>query len=216
MYPAAGWLCALNEHVHYLKQVALPGQWARQTAGPQAVGPRGTELPVDPGQRACCHCITHRNAHDLAAHQSLAERLDPEGMVVLVDEVPQDLSRRSSCAGAKTALASFNISWARRSSSTSRSRYLTRSARSQPSCDGLDYRPQRRVLPAVLLRHPHRTLTDLGRELVWLLNGFIFSSVQSDSLRNKCHSTESCRAIRTECDSAQRSLPPRTSCKETS
>lgn len=53
--------------------------------------------------------------------QDLAERLDPEGIAMLVDEVLQDLSRRSSSAWAKNALASFNISLARRSSLTSRS-----------------------------------------------------------------------------------------------
>jgi hypothetical protein len=34
--------------------------------------------------------------------QDLAERLDREGIAMLVDEVPQDLSRRSSSAWAKT------------------------------------------------------------------------------------------------------------------
>ena len=46
----------------------------------------------------------------------LAERLDPDGIAMLVDEVLQDLSRRSSSAWAKNALASFSISLARRSS----------------------------------------------------------------------------------------------------
>ena len=58
--------------------------------------------------------------------QDLAERLDPEGIAMLVDEVLQDLSRRSSSAWAKNALASFNISLARRSSLFSRSSSLTR------------------------------------------------------------------------------------------
>ena len=58
--------------------------------------------------------------------QYLAERLDPEGLAMLVDEVLQDLSRRSSSAWAKNALASFNISLALRNSLTSRSRSLTR------------------------------------------------------------------------------------------
>lgn len=53
--------------------------------------------------------------------QDLAERLDPEGIAMLVDEVLQDLSRRSSSAWAKNALASFSISLARRSSLFSRS-----------------------------------------------------------------------------------------------
>ncbi|NVM90098.1 hypothetical protein FHT32_003755 [Variovorax sp. SG517] len=53
--------------------------------------------------------------------QDLAERLDPEGIAMLVDEVLQDLSRRSSSAWAKNALASFSISSAQRSSLFSRS-----------------------------------------------------------------------------------------------
>lgn len=36
-----------------------------------------------------------RYADDL---QDIAERLDPEGVAMLVDEVPQDLSRRSNSA----------------------------------------------------------------------------------------------------------------------
>lgn len=58
--------------------------------------------------------------------QDLPERLDPEGLAMLVDEVLQDLSRRSSSAWAKNALASFNISLALHNSLTSRSRSLTR------------------------------------------------------------------------------------------
>ena len=58
--------------------------------------------------------------------QDLAERLDPIGIAVLIDELLQDLSGRSSSAWAKNALASFIISLARRSSLTSRSNSLTR------------------------------------------------------------------------------------------
>ncbi len=61
--------------------------------------------------------------------QDLADRLDPEGVAMGIDEVPQDLSRRSSSAWAKNALASFRISLARRSSLTSRCRALRRSRR---------------------------------------------------------------------------------------
>ncbi len=55
-----------------------------------------------------------------------ADRLDPEGITMLVDERPQDLNRRSSSAWAKNALASLSISLALRSSLTSRSSSLTR------------------------------------------------------------------------------------------
>ena len=58
--------------------------------------------------------------------QNLADRLDPEGVAVLINKRPQDLMRRSSSAWAKNALASFKISLARRSSLTSRSSSLTR------------------------------------------------------------------------------------------
>ena len=58
--------------------------------------------------------------------QNLADRLNPVGVAVLVDEVPQDLSRRSSSAWAKNALASFRISLARRSSLFSRSSSFSR------------------------------------------------------------------------------------------
>src|SRR3546814_7691084 len=47
--------------------------------------------------------------------QDLANRLDPEGAAMCVNEAPQDLRRRSSSAWAKNALASFSISLARRS-----------------------------------------------------------------------------------------------------
>jgi hypothetical protein len=52
--------------------------------------------------------------------QHSADRLDPEGIAMLVDEFDQDLSLRSSSAWAKKALASFRISLARRSSLFSR------------------------------------------------------------------------------------------------
>ena len=58
--------------------------------------------------------------------QHLADRLDPEVLPVFVDERPHGLSRRSSSAWAKNALASFRISLARRSSFTSRSSALMR------------------------------------------------------------------------------------------
>ena len=60
--------------------------------------------------------------------QNLAARLDPKRVAVLVDEFPQDLSRRSSSAWAKNALATFKISLARCSSLFSRSSSLTRCA----------------------------------------------------------------------------------------
>jgi hypothetical protein len=41
--------------------------------------------------------------------QDFADRLDPEGASMGVDEVPQDLSRRSSSAWAKKALASTSF-----------------------------------------------------------------------------------------------------------
>jgi len=41
--------------------------------------------------------------------QDLAERFDPEGIAMLVNEDLQDLSRRSSSAGVKNALANFSI-----------------------------------------------------------------------------------------------------------
>lgn len=53
--------------------------------------------------------------------QDLAERLDSEGITMLVDEGLQGLRQRSSSAWAKSALASFSISLACRSSLTWRS-----------------------------------------------------------------------------------------------
>lgn len=43
--------------------------------------------------------------------QDLADRLDPVGITLMVDEGVQDFSRRSSSAWAKNALASLRISW---------------------------------------------------------------------------------------------------------
>ncbi len=76
-------------------------------------------------QQRCVPSIARRG--DL---QYLADRLDPEGVAMLVDEIPQDFSRRSSSAWAKNALASFRISLARRNSLTSRSSSFTRCASS--------------------------------------------------------------------------------------
>src|SRR3990167_4980164 len=53
--------------------------------------------------------------------QHFADRLDPEGLSMLINEVVQDFRRRSSSAWAKNALASFRISLALRSSLFSRS-----------------------------------------------------------------------------------------------
>src|SRR5690606_25062272 len=53
--------------------------------------------------------------------QHLADRLDPVGLSMLIDEALQDFRRRSSSAWAKNALASFRISLALRSSLFSRS-----------------------------------------------------------------------------------------------
>jgi hypothetical protein len=58
--------------------------------------------------------------------QNLANRLDPIGIAVLVDVRLQLLSRRSSSAWAKNALAVLRMSLARRSSLTSRSKDLMR------------------------------------------------------------------------------------------
>ena len=54
--------------------------------------------------------------------QNLAYRLEPKGVAVAVNEIDQDLSRRSSCAWAKNALANLRISLALRNSLFSRSR----------------------------------------------------------------------------------------------
>jgi hypothetical protein len=47
--------------------------------------------------------------------QNPADRLDPERVAVVIDDIDQDLSRRSSSAWAKNALASLRMSLARRS-----------------------------------------------------------------------------------------------------
>ena len=60
--------------------------------------------------------------------QDLADRLDTKRVTACVDKISQDLRRRSSSAWAKNALANFTISFARRSSLTSRSSSLTRLA----------------------------------------------------------------------------------------
>src|SRR5271165_1969418 len=59
--------------------------------------------------------------------QRLADRLDPELVSVLIDELSHVLKRRSSSAWAKNALAKRRISLALRNSRTSRSSALTRS-----------------------------------------------------------------------------------------
>ena len=60
----------------------------------------------------------------------------PVGVAMFVAEVPRDLSRRSSSAWAKNALATFKISLARRNSLFSRSSSLTR-------CASVDVTPSR-------------------------------------------------------------------------
>ncbi len=59
--------------------------------------------------------------------QDLADRLDPEGVAMLIDEGFQDLIRRSSSAWAKNALASLRISLVLRNSLFSRSSVFRRS-----------------------------------------------------------------------------------------
>jgi hypothetical protein len=73
--------------------------------------------------KPCCITPVARRGNP----QDLADRLDPEGVAMLIDEGLQDFRRRSSSAWAKNALASFRISLARRSSLTSRSSALRRS-----------------------------------------------------------------------------------------
>ena len=58
--------------------------------------------------------------------QRFADRLDSVGVAMRVNERSHDLSRRSSSACAKNALANLRISLALRSSRTSRSRSLMR------------------------------------------------------------------------------------------
>src|SRR5690606_18464614 len=62
--------------------------------------------------------------------QHLADRLDPVGIAGAIDEVLQDLYRRSSSAWAKNADALRRISLAWRSSRTSRSKALIRACSS--------------------------------------------------------------------------------------
>jgi hypothetical protein len=79
-----------------------------------------------------------------------------------VNEIPQDLSRRSSSAWAKNALANFKISLARRNSLTSLDPSQQRLWHAANlGCDRFDCRPQRGVFPSVLLHHAHSALTDL-------------------------------------------------------
>ena len=100
-------------------QVGLPDPFDLRHQDLVASGPRAAQLrPALSGRMAP---IARRG--DL---QHLADRLDPVHVAMLVDEVPQDLSRRSSSAWAKNALASFRISLALRSSCTSRSSSLIR------------------------------------------------------------------------------------------
>ena len=134
--------------------------------------------------------------------QHPAYRLDPERVAVAVNEIDQDLSPLSSSAWAKDALASLRISWARRSSLTSRSSALMRSRssvlrpsrtptsisscltqslsvwRAQPILGAIDSIAHREgVLTPVFLHHPHGSLTHLGGKTVGLLavHGSIFS-----------------------------------------
>ncbi len=139
--------------------------------------------------------------------QHLADRLDPMRVPRLIDKRPHDLSRRSSSAWAKNALASFSISLARRNSLTSRSSTLMRacSAVLRPSrwpcvplvlthpvvqgrCraanlarNGNHGCPLRFVLGPVLEHHPHRTFADFGGELRRFPHGSIFSRLGASS-----------------------------------
>ena len=79
--------------------------------------------PLGVAPKGCVPSISRRG--DL---QNSADRLNPVGVAVLVDEVPQDLNRRWGSACAKNVLASLRISLARRSSLTSRSSSFTRCA----------------------------------------------------------------------------------------
>ena len=157
---------------------------------PDALDLRHQDLVALSAGAALCRLAPQRCMAPISRRgdlQYLADRLDPVGIAMLVDEVLQDLSRRSSSAWAKNALASFRISLARRSSLTSRSEFLDAlrlGGRDALAHAGIDLvaldpfqqrlrhaadlrrdrfnrRPQRRVLPSVLLHHPHRALTDL-------------------------------------------------------
>ena len=78
---------------------------------------------VAPWPSACAvRAAVPRAAGNRAGYlQDLADRLNLEGVKILVEEIPQDFSRRSCSALAKNALASFRISLAQRSSLISRS-----------------------------------------------------------------------------------------------
>ena len=121
--------------------------------------------------------------------QNLADRLDPVGLAMIVDEPDQGLCRRSSSAIAKYADALRRISLAWRSSRFSRSKAFSRSrssvvkpARLPPSLSDClthnrnvlsvaadlarnrrDRRPLRSVLAPVLLHHANRARPKLGR-----------------------------------------------------
>ena len=71
-------------------------------------------------QQRCMSSVSRRDNL-----QDLAERLDPEGIALLVNKGSHNFSRRSSYAGAKNALVSFSISLDRRSSLISRTSSLT-------------------------------------------------------------------------------------------
>ena len=122
---------------------------------------------------------------------------------MLVDKVPQNLSRRSSSAWAKNALASFSISLARRNSLTLALQFFdplrlagryafahalidfnaldpfVQRLRHAANfwCDRFNGYLERRILPTVLLHHPHRVLADFGQELVRLLHGSILLEI---------------------------------------
>src|SRR6478609_407599 len=123
--------------------------------------------------------------------QHLANRLDPMRLAVIVDERDHGLNRRSSSAWAKYAEALRRISLAWRSSRFSRSKALSfvatsvgtrartplsRSAFFTHSCsvcavqpiggDRRHRRPPWGMLAFVIQNQPHRTGSDLGRELV--------------------------------------------------
>ena len=82
---------------------------------------------------ACAAQIRVALAHGVTAVarrgylQDFADRLGPVGIAILIDEVLQYLSFRSSSARAENALASLKISLAWRSSLTSRFNAFTRS-----------------------------------------------------------------------------------------
>ena len=137
--------------------------------------------------------------------QHPADRLDPMGPAMIVDEGDHGLNRRSSSAWAKYALALRRISLAWRSSRFSRSSAfsfarhvrrrpgpcpLSRSAFFDPVVQRLrraadlrrnrhDRRPLRGMIALVIDHHPHRALAHLRRKLVRRLacHGSILSRV---------------------------------------